>query len=225
MLKAMAISALFLCYAVSLHVKAQTSTHVQPDSKDNQQTASANAANGENQKPSNDSNRNSREKAEREQDLQTIFNGLLVAVGVATCVVVGWQAIETREAARASVKSADAAKLNADALINSERAWLLVTDDGFCGDFSITKISGRLRSFPIYPNICSVEKKLLLTENGLLHKKSILSVTLAPTKATLMVLLPCLTRLKKVKGTSGYMASFAIATPSLHISTKPGFAI
>jgi hypothetical protein len=70
----------------------------------------------------------------------------LLAVGVITALVIGWQSWETRKAAQAtrasveevkaqtailkesvdvSEKSADAAKISADAIQNSERAWLL----------------------------------------------------------------------------------------------------
>lgn len=48
---------------------------------------------------------------------------ILVIVGMVTALVIGWQSYETRRAAQA-------AKINAEALVNSERAWIL-TDIGW----------------------------------------------------------------------------------------------
>ena len=48
-----------------------------------------------------------------------LFTGLLVVAGFITAAVIFWQSWETR-------KSAKAALLNAQALINSERAWIMV---------------------------------------------------------------------------------------------------
>jgi hypothetical protein len=53
-------------------------------------------------------------------------NWVLVLVGSLTCLVIGWQSIETRKAANASKKSAAAALLSIQAFINSERPWIQV---------------------------------------------------------------------------------------------------
>jgi hypothetical protein len=53
-------------------------------------------------------------------------DGMLVIVGIITCLVIGWQAIETRKAAQGAKDSAEAALLNAQALINSERPRVIV---------------------------------------------------------------------------------------------------
>ena len=50
----------------------------------------------------------------------------LVLVGIATLLVIGWQAWETRRSVGAGTVSALSAKISADALINSERAWVMV---------------------------------------------------------------------------------------------------
>ncbi len=47
------------------------------------------------------------------------FQRILVFVGIATCLVIGWQAWESRKAAQAAL-------LNARAVINGERPWLVV---------------------------------------------------------------------------------------------------
>ena len=47
-------------------------------------------------------------------------NWVLVIVGSVTCLVIGWQSFETRRAAKGAF-------LNAQAVINAERPWLLVT--------------------------------------------------------------------------------------------------
>lgn len=52
-------------------------------------------------------------------------NLVLVIVALGTGIVIGWQAWETRKAARGAQKAADAALLNAQAVINAERARLL----------------------------------------------------------------------------------------------------
>jgi hypothetical protein len=52
---------------------------------------------------------------------------VLVIVGCITFGIIGWQSWETRRAAAASQKAADAALLNVKALIISERPWLLVS--------------------------------------------------------------------------------------------------
>ena len=52
-------------------------------------------------------------------------NLVLVIVALGTGIVIGWQAWETRKAARGAQKAADAAFLNAQAVINAERARLL----------------------------------------------------------------------------------------------------
>lgn len=49
----------------------------------------------------------------------------LVIVGIITCCVVFWQSRQTRKAADAAKENAGAAKLNAQALVNSERPWLI----------------------------------------------------------------------------------------------------
>ncbi len=54
-------------------------------------------------------------------------DGWLVVLGFATLVVVGYQTIQTRKAADAAASSAEAALLNARAVINAERAWLTVS--------------------------------------------------------------------------------------------------
>lgn len=75
---------------------------------------------------------------------------ILVIVGIITAGVIGWQSFETRRAADAAARSveaiqrqtrilerqakagedaASAAKSNADTLINSERAWVLVSEE------------------------------------------------------------------------------------------------
>ena len=51
---------------------------------------------------------------------------ILVIVGALTAIVIGWQSCETRRAASAAKRAAEAATLNAQALINSERAWVMV---------------------------------------------------------------------------------------------------
>ena len=52
-------------------------------------------------------------------------NLVLVIVALGTGIVIGWQAWETRKSARGAQKAADAALLNAKAVINAERARLL----------------------------------------------------------------------------------------------------
>jgi len=47
-------------------------------------------------------------------------DGMLVIVGFITCMVIGWQTMQTR-------KAANAAMLSAKAALDAERAWLLVT--------------------------------------------------------------------------------------------------
>ncbi len=54
-------------------------------------------------------------------------DGMLVIVGIATCLIIGWQSCETRKAAKGTQKAANAALLNAQAVINAERAWITVT--------------------------------------------------------------------------------------------------
>lgn len=54
---------------------------------------------------------------------------VLVIVGAITFAFIGWQSWETRRAARAAEKSAEAASLNATALINAERAWIIARVD------------------------------------------------------------------------------------------------
>ncbi len=51
----------------------------------------------------------------------------LVGVGIITCGFIAWQSWETKKAAQAAKKGAEAAFLNAKAVINSERAWVTVT--------------------------------------------------------------------------------------------------
>jgi hypothetical protein len=51
---------------------------------------------------------------------------LLVLVGLITCVVVMWQAWETRKSAQATEISAKAAERSIECMIDSERAWVLV---------------------------------------------------------------------------------------------------
>jgi hypothetical protein len=51
----------------------------------------------------------------------------LVIVAALTGAVICWQSIETRKAAKACKEAAQAALLNAQAVINAERAWLTVT--------------------------------------------------------------------------------------------------
>jgi hypothetical protein len=50
-----------------------------------------------------------------------------------TLIVITWQSVETRDAAKATKDSAKAALLNTEVLINAERAWLLVTLEPFMG--------------------------------------------------------------------------------------------
>jgi hypothetical protein len=50
----------------------------------------------------------------------------LVGVGIVTCVVIAWQSWETGKAAQAAKKAAEAALMNAQAVINAERAWIVV---------------------------------------------------------------------------------------------------
>jgi hypothetical protein len=54
------------------------------------------------------------------------LTGLLVVVGVVTAAVIAWQSYETRKSAIAGKQAAEAAQANIEALINSERAWILV---------------------------------------------------------------------------------------------------
>lgn len=53
-----------------------------------------------------------------------LFTGLLVVAGFITAAVIFWQSWETRKSAEAAKIAADAALLNAQAVINSERAWI-----------------------------------------------------------------------------------------------------
>lgn len=50
----------------------------------------------------------------------------LIGVGIATALFVAWQAFETQKAAAASRHSAEASEKNAIALVNSQRAWVMV---------------------------------------------------------------------------------------------------
>jgi hypothetical protein len=59
---------------------------------------------------------------------------VLVIVGCITFVVIGWQSWESRRAADAAKQAAEAGLLNAQTLIASERAWVLV-DIGNLPDF------------------------------------------------------------------------------------------
>lgn len=61
------------------------------------------------------------------------YTGWLVAVGIATAVFIWWQAFETRRSVRAirdsipyQEKTATAALLNAQAVVNAERPWILI---------------------------------------------------------------------------------------------------
>src|ERR1035441_8250152 len=47
--------------------------------------------------------------------------GWLVVVGILTCIIIAWQAIETRRAAQV-------AQVSAKALITSERAWVVINE-------------------------------------------------------------------------------------------------
>lgn len=60
---------------------------------------------------------------------------ILVIVGSFTFIVIGWQAWETRRSADAASASANAALLNAQAIINSERAWVVVELVPVCAKF------------------------------------------------------------------------------------------
>ncbi len=53
----------------------------------------------------------------------------LIFVALGTGIVIGWQAWETRKAARGAERAADAALLNAQIVANSERPWLLVSSE------------------------------------------------------------------------------------------------
>jgi len=60
----------------------------------------------------------------------------LVIVGAVTCFVIAWQSFETRRAVQAS-------KVSADALINSERAWVTVDLDKVPGIGTVSEGSHR----------------------------------------------------------------------------------
>ncbi|MGA2966344.1 MAG: hypothetical protein ABSD64_09035 [Terriglobales bacterium] len=64
-------------------------------------------------------------------NLSLIFTGLLVFAGLVTCGIIAWQSWETRRAASATQKAAEAAFLNAQAVINVERPWILVRGEAF----------------------------------------------------------------------------------------------
>lgn len=66
-------------------------------------------------------------KAQEEDDRKTqkylvIFTGLLVVAGFITCGILIWQSCETRRSVSATKKAAEAARLNAQAVIDAERA-------------------------------------------------------------------------------------------------------
>jgi hypothetical protein len=80
---------------------------------------------------------------------QITYEWVLVIVGVITCFVIGWQALETRRAAEATRISAEetktaanAALLNAQAVINSERPWLLIQTNEIKDPFLIPVEAG-----------------------------------------------------------------------------------
>ena len=64
---------------------------------------------------------------------------VLVIVGCITFAVIGWQSVETRRAANANYLAAEATQRSVEALVNSERAWVLVD-------------IAPIRDFPAYPN-------------------------------------------------------------------------
>jgi len=51
---------------------------------------------------------------------------VLVIVGCITAIFIAWQSLETRHAARAGQKAAEAALANAKAIIGAERSWITV---------------------------------------------------------------------------------------------------
>jgi len=51
---------------------------------------------------------------------------VLVIVGCITAIFIAWQSLETRNAARAGQKAAEAALANAKAIIGAERSWITV---------------------------------------------------------------------------------------------------
>jgi hypothetical protein len=55
----------------------------------------------------------------------------LCILGAPTLLIVGWQSWETRKAAKAGSESAKAALLNAQAVINAERPWILIRGQAF----------------------------------------------------------------------------------------------
>jgi hypothetical protein len=74
------------------------------------------------------------------------YTGLLVLVGVVSALVICWQSIETRRAASAAKRAAEAALLNAQAVINSERPWVMAQFDVIAGD-NAAKSLFKLKAF------------------------------------------------------------------------------
>lgn len=70
----------------------------------------------------------------RIQQRLATYTGLLVLVGFATALVICWQSIETHRAASAARGAAEAALLNAQIVINSERPWVMAQFDVIAGD-------------------------------------------------------------------------------------------
>ena len=76
--------------------------------------------------PNTHSNEDDSNENMRIQHRLALYTGLLVFVGFVTAVVLIWQSVETHRATNAANQAATAALLNAQAIINSERAWVMV---------------------------------------------------------------------------------------------------
>jgi hypothetical protein len=120
-----------------------------------------------------------RDKQETDENVNiqrrlSFYTGVLAVVGLFTFLVIGWQSWETR-------KAADAAKLNAQALINTERPWFVVTVEHSMGHpgFYNLKITNKGRTPGILEEIF-VEKCFIENPSNLPSPPSYSSGCIGP---------------------------------------------
>jgi hypothetical protein len=112
-------------------------------------------------------------------------DGMLVIVGIITCLVIGWQSWETRKSARGAQKAAEAALLNTQVVINAERAWIVVdVESPAPGKFNfIAKNVGRTPA-----KVRSIWSSPIITKRG----KTLCIPPDEQTKDSLIGMSPCL---------------------------------
>jgi hypothetical protein len=87
-------------------------------------------ASGPNEHDSSASHASSRPDAQTWYSTFERPDGMLVIVGLATFMVIGWQSLETRKAASAARDAATAALIQANHVATSERAWMVASIEG-----------------------------------------------------------------------------------------------